>query len=71
MKVTTLTRDVLRFRRQRRRLEADGYTLLRDFTKIMSDHQKWEGRKIVDCMVAVDGLHIYYKIGSPDDRHSA
>lgn len=61
MKVTAITRAVLAFRREERRLKAAGYVL----REIVAPHTSGRDRVIVDVQIACDRKHVWVKLEDP------
>ena len=69
MKMTNVTRQALRIRRERRDLLAAGYR---------QHETDWEihrgcrmGEKIVDAIISCDGMYVYTKTAMPADLKAA
>jgi hypothetical protein len=61
VKVTEFTRNALAFRRQKRRLEAEGYRMHETDWEIHRGFRYDE--RIVDAKVSVCGRYVYTKLG--------
>jgi hypothetical protein len=63
MLVTKFTRDTLAFRRERKRLEAQGYRKHETDWEIHRGIGSVRGHVIVDAKVSICGMYVYTKVG--------
>ena len=63
MIVTELTSQALAWRREKRRMEALGYKLVRGGERLRAPISGREGDRIIDVKIAMCGMGIWYLVG--------